>query len=266
MKCVIEAMKYIRGEETSREAVRIDVMFEDGSPDTVIADFDCCLGCYINTTKKENRNYVFNLPQRIKILEFIKEERKKLIDMYTPKTYEGWRNTHLNFDDYCFPGDIVDNEMVDYFVNCLPPKTLRDSCTQCGEPYGTGEYENGVCGNTYITFSKHDGEWIFDGYCLAGRNENKEHRGTRLDRELNKLKDAPKSLRLTFLGTDNWGRYVYEDERGQIWKHLDCNSTMEECRKRGDKLYSSCNNAFDGEPDCPMREGIEVEYVGKECS
>ncbi len=262
MKCVIETMKYVKGDENSREAVHIDVMFEDGSPDTVIANFDCCLDTYIHTAEKENRRYVFSLPQRIEILEFIKAERQKLIDMYTPKTYKGWRSTHLNFDDYCFPGDIVDDEIVDYFVDCLPPKMLRGSCTQCGEPYGTGEDENGVFGNTYITFSKHDRRWVFDGYCLAGKNENKEHRGTRLDRELNKLKSVPKSLLLTFLGVDSHNRYVYSDERGQLWKHLDCNSSMEECQKRGDRLYSSINNAFDGEPDCPMREGIEVEYTG----
>jgi len=53
---------------------------------------------------------------------------------------------------------------------------------------------------------------------------------------------------------------VYEDENGRIWKHTDCCSPREVCIERGDTLYSSCGNSFDGEPDCPMRSDIECLY------
>lgn len=66
--------------------------------------------------------------------------------------------------------------------------------------------------------------------------------------------------RLKFIGTDSWSRYVYEDENGRIWKHTDCCSPREVCIKRGDTLYSSCGNSFDGEPDCPMCADIECLY------
>lgn len=67
-------------------------------------------------------------------------------------------------------------------------------------------------------------------------------------------------LHLKYIGRDSWSRYVYEDENGQIWKHLDCCSSQEVCQERGDTLYSSCGNTFNGEPDCPMRADIECIY------
>ena len=66
---------------------------------------------------------------------------------------------------------------------------------------------------------------------------------------------------LTYIGTDSWSRHVYEDENGKLWKHTDCCVPKEVCQERGDRLYSSCGNTLDGEPDYPMREGIECEFI-----
>ena len=70
-----------------------------------------------------------------------------------------------------------------------------------------------------------------------------------------------KTLHLRYIGIDSWSRYVYEDENGKLWKLLDCCSPREVCEQRGDIPYSSYNNAFDGEPDCPMREGINPKFI-----
>ena len=67
-----------------------------------------------------------------------------------------------------------------------------------------------------------------------------------------------KTLHLRYIGADSWGRYVYED--GKLWKLLDCCSPREACEQRGDVPYSSCGNAFDGEPDCPMRADVKPEF------
>ncbi len=69
-----------------------------------------------------------------------------------------------------------------------------------------------------------------------------------------------KTLHLRYIGTDSWSRYVYEDENGSLWKLLDCCSPREVCEQRGDTPYSSCNNAFDGEPDWPMQADIKPEF------
>ncbi len=67
--------------------------------------------------------------------------------------------------------------------------------------------------------------------------------------------------RLTYIGPDSWSRHVYEDENGKLWKHLDCCVPKEVCQERGDRLYSSCGNTRDGEPDCPMSDEIECEFI-----
>lgn len=70
-----------------------------------------------------------------------------------------------------------------------------------------------------------------------------------------------KKLTLSFAGRDSWDRYVYRDQNGDLWKHVDCNSPRETCIARGDTLYSACNNEYDGEPDWPMDADIEVEFA-----
>lgn len=72
------------------------------------------------------------------------------------------------------------------------------------------------------------------------------------------------TLHLKYIGKDNWSRYVYEDETGRLWKNINCCSTRECCEERGDTLYSSAGNNFDGEPDCFMAAHIAVEYIGEE--
>lgn len=260
----IETMRYIKGEKPLRERVKVDIMWESGEVEHVsgTVDFYASAGTLKSCINSEV--ILFGIQQQISILEFILAERMKIVSDCEQKTYKAWREICLDFGDYCFPGDVVDSEMVDYFVNCLPPITLRSTCTQGGEPHGTEVDEHGAYKETYITFHREDGKWIFDGYCFAGENVNRDTKGSHLERVLKRLKATPKTLRLKYIGTDSWGRYVYKDERGNLWKHLDCNSQIEECQRRGDKLYSSRNNAFDGEPDCPMRKGVEVEYIEEE--
>lgn len=53
---------------------------------------------------------------------------------------------------------------------------------------------------------------------------------------------------------------MYEDENKKIWKLLDCCSPRKVCEARADTPYSSVGNAFDGEPDCPMKEDIIIKY------
>ena len=69
-----------------------------------------------------------------------------------------------------------------------------------------------------------------------------------------------KKLMLSFAGVDSWDRYVYRDQNGNLWKHVDCGSPREVCIERSDTLYSACNNEFDGEPDWPMGGDIEVVF------
>ena len=69
-------------------------------------------------------------------------------------------------------GDYVSHEVVDDFMNCLPPACMRSDCSQLGEAYSmrkdpdTGKYRS-----TYLTFKRvDDGVWMYCGDCFRGEN------------------------------------------------------------------------------------------------
>ena len=66
---------------------------------------------------------------------------------------------------------------------------------------------------------------------------------------------------LTDIGADSYGNHICRDAGGKPWMHPDYCVPKEVCQERGDRLYSSCGNTLDGEPDCPMQEGIECEFI-----
>lgn len=58
---------------------------------------------------------------------------------------------------------------------------------------------------------------------------------------------------MVYIGEDDWGRPVYKcKENGILWKDVNCG--------RGRKNLCSCSNSFDGEPDCPIREDLEIHF------
>lgn len=80
------------------------------------------------------------------------------------KTYQGWGNSGVGtIDEYLTIGDEVDEEMIDYFRDILPPRTCNFMMLQVGEP---SDYVN--CRATYMTFQKENGKWIFKGDCFRG--------------------------------------------------------------------------------------------------
>jgi hypothetical protein len=78
------------------------------------------------------------------------------------KTYENWKGS---LKQYLQPGDLVDQAMVDHFVNVLPPLTMTGNLVQCSEPQGYIEDANA---NTYITFFNSPQGWRYAGCCFRG--------------------------------------------------------------------------------------------------
>lgn len=89
-----------------------------------------------------------------------------------PKTMEDWNKSKENyFNDFCKPGDIVSRDIVDYFINSLPPVTFRENFVQAGEPYSHRiDPEDKICKATYITFEKGKENWIYKGNCFKNKN------------------------------------------------------------------------------------------------
>jgi len=49
------------------------------------------------------------------------------------KTYSQWSESRQDLSKFLQIGDIVDEEIVEYFLNVLPPKTWNNSVIQIGE-------------------------------------------------------------------------------------------------------------------------------------
>lgn len=63
---------------------------------------------------------------------------------------------------------------------------------------------------------------------------------------------------LSFIGTDDFGREVFVDELGTIWKYTEPGSMP---RERHDKLYTASSNGRDGEPGLPMSDAFDYKII-----
>lgn len=124
----------------------------------------------------------------------MKAERRKLTEDVGVKTMAGWYDSGLpTFEDYAQPGDLVEQDIVDHFVNSVPPILMRESCTQAGEAYSIAMDDNGKYRETYTTFHKTAGTvWKFDGYCFKGENVNRDTQPSRLDKAIAEAREEAK--------------------------------------------------------------------------
>ncbi len=86
---------------------------------------------------------------------------------------DDWQKSDLEFKDFAKVGDVVDEGIVNWFAECVPPITYNSDLIQCGEAYGhrdnprTGRFEG-----TYITFAKTGDKWIYKGICFYKEYED----------------------------------------------------------------------------------------------
>lgn len=84
----------------------------------------------------------------------------------TCRTYNGKTvyNSDWWFGDIGEVGDYVEQEIADWFLNCVPPRTWTTNMIQCGEPSGSRKE-----GTTYGTLVRvTDDIWEYKGDCLKG--------------------------------------------------------------------------------------------------
>lgn len=83
------------------------------------------------------------------------------------KTLEKWFESGLpTAEDYLEPGDEVDEDLIDYFLNVLPPRTNRAGLLQVGGEISTAKDANGRWRPTYLTFKRQGGTWRYAGRCF----------------------------------------------------------------------------------------------------
>jgi hypothetical protein len=143
--------------------------------------------CYgITVYRSENGNLVeLPPPLCLTLLQHAQQSRETLLAKYPIKTFAGWCESGVSdFSDFCRPNETVDQEMVDYFKNSMPPKTMCDGFLQAGEPYRDVLDENGKCRAIYTTFALIGSAWMFIGYCFAKQNVNRVHTPPRLEQAI----------------------------------------------------------------------------------
>ena len=83
----------------------------------------------------------------------------------TIKTYADWKG---NLDEYLRIGDLVDEDMHDYFLNVLPPASMSGGIVQIGEP---ASHVNGRATYATLKWSADDKSWMYVGECHRGETE-----------------------------------------------------------------------------------------------
>lgn len=79
------------------------------------------------------------------------------------KSMKSWQESSAgDFEEFFKPGDIVSQDVVDYYKNILPPIINSNSVMQAG---GAIDTVNGR--DTFITFVKRDGKWMYIGDCYV---------------------------------------------------------------------------------------------------
>ncbi len=183
-------MRYIRGTRVSSELVEFDIKKAGKYITTCVVNVNLLLYGVKAFPCGSGDDVMLTPEQRLEILEFVRCERKKITDSYEVKTYKGWCDSGLpTFEEYSFVGDTVDSEMVEHFVNSVPPMLMRSGCTQGGEAFSHECDEHGKFRPTYVTFhSLGNGRWMFDGYCFYEQNVNRYTRKSRLDERIDEAR------------------------------------------------------------------------------
>nr|DAN89111.1 MAG TPA: hypothetical protein [Caudoviricetes sp.] len=88
------------------------------------------------------------------------------------KSIKGWEaSKHNSWGAYCNPGDLVSEDVFEYFLNILPPKRLSAGYLQVGGAIGTAlNKATGKLQDTYMTFicTLEKGIYQYCGNCFVG--------------------------------------------------------------------------------------------------
>ena len=124
------------------------------------------------TVIDENKNTIQEFFEEKK--EPVKSNIKTTINLKSRYlTKKAWDNSHQDFTSWANAEDIVDEEIVQHFRDCVSPVAYDAMYLQCGEPYTheinpkTGKWEP-----AFITFARELGSWVYKGICFYREYED----------------------------------------------------------------------------------------------
>ena len=111
-------------------------------------------------------------PEEVATYELVPQSKEVRLREY--KSFDGWhKSSKEHYCDYAQPGDIVDSETFDYFLDILPPVTMKWGYFQVGEPYSTAKAEDGTWKETWMTFCKEGERYFYLGNCFIGERKHR---------------------------------------------------------------------------------------------
>jgi hypothetical protein len=181
------------------------------------------------------------------------------------KSIEGWgkyadehRGENTDWDSYCKPGDLVSEDVYDYFLDILPPRTMSGVMLQVGEPHSTAlNPKTGKWQNTYATFVTVKGDskervYRYCGNCFAGQTLD-----TNFYRDYGTIREFLKATYSTRDGLqDTRPRIVCKDGfEFSVQAGYSLYSAPRENLESGD--YTACEVGFPNRKDDLLMEYIE---------
>lgn len=115
------------------------------------------------------------------IQEFFEEKKEAVKSNIKAKTNlksryltkKEWDNSHKYFTSWANIGDVVDEETVQHFRDCVSPIAYDAMYLQCGEPYKHGANpKTGKWEPAFITFARELGSWVYKGICFYREYED----------------------------------------------------------------------------------------------
>ena len=91
------------------------------------------------------------------------------------KTFRNWTATAMSLTSFLKPGDEVDQEMADYFINAVPPKTMTTDLIQLGEPHDHFRDQDRKYRPVFATLKRQGEKWFYVGICFSGQSEPARH-------------------------------------------------------------------------------------------
>lgn len=90
-------------------------------------------------------------------------------------TREQWKG---DFHNCCKPGEEISEELYNYFLDILPPISLRSGASMCGfrvsEPHDHVLRKDGLYHARYATFGTSNGKYYYLGIFTKGRTDDEE--------------------------------------------------------------------------------------------
>lgn len=149
------------------------------------------------------------------------------------KKLKDWEESGKSWDDFCNPGDLVDEDVYWYFLNVLPPRNMEAVYLQVGEPYSSKfNSKAGRYMATYPTFVRvEDKVWKYCGNCFPGECVDAEYKPVYSD-----IKEFLKDT------------YGVKDGMQRTRPRIRCQDGFEMSVQAGSMLYSTPRfNLRDGE-------------------